>query len=68
VELHGDDGWNSKSHQRQEPFLVAHKTYTKPSTFDKYAIKLVSTTNPITNSKLAEQYATNNKANQIFWV
>jgi hypothetical protein len=59
---------SSKFHRRQEPFLVARKTYTKPSTFDKYVIKLVSTTNPITNSKFAEQYATNNKANQIFWV
>ena len=49
----------------QEPFLVACKAYTKPSTFDKYVIKLVST-NPITNSKFVEQYATNNKAKQIF--
>ena len=28
-------------HKRQEPFLVAHKTYTKTSTFVKYVIKLV---------------------------
>ena len=53
-------------HWRQEPFLVAQKTYTKPSTFVKYAIKLVGVTNPIANSKFVEQYVTNNKANQIF--
>jgi hypothetical protein len=53
------------SHWRQEPFLVARKTYTKPS---KYAIKLVGAANPTTNSKFAEQYATNNKANQIFLI
>jgi len=55
-----------KSHRRQEPFLVARKTYTKPSTFVKYAIKFVSGANVIANSKFAEQYAKNNKANQIF--
>jgi len=55
-------------HWRQEPFLVTHKTYTKPSTFVKYAIKFVSGANPITNSKFVEQYAKNNKENQIFWV
>jgi hypothetical protein len=44
------------THQRQEPILVAHKTYTKPSIFVKYAIKLVGATNPIANSKFAEQY------------
>jgi hypothetical protein len=53
-------------HQRQEPFLVTRKTYTKPSTFVKYVIKFVNSTNFITNSKFAEQYAKNNKANQIF--
>jgi len=55
----------SRYHRRQEPFLVT-KTYTKPSTFVKYAVKFVSGTNPIANSKFAEQYAKNNKANQIF--
>ena len=53
-------------HQRQESFLVAHKTYTKPFTFVKYVIKLVGATNPIANSKLVKQYAMNNTANQIF--
>ena len=52
--------------RRQEPFLVAHKTYTKPSTFVKYVIKLVGTANPIADSKFAEEYVMNNKANQIF--
>jgi hypothetical protein len=32
------------------------KTYTKPSTFVKYAIKLVGAANPIANSKFVEQY------------
>jgi hypothetical protein len=41
------------THWRQEPFLATHKTYTKPSTFVKYAIKFVSGTNPIANSKFA---------------
>ena len=53
-------------HQRQEPFLVACKTYTKPSTFVKYVIKLVGATNPIADSKFVEEYVMNNKANQIF--
>ena len=53
-------------HWRQEPFLVACKTYTKPSTFVKYVIKLVGAANPIANSKFVEQYVMNNKANQIF--
>jgi len=52
-------------HTGDKPFLVAHKTYTKPSMFVKYVIKLVGTANPIANSKL-EQYVMNNKANQIF--
>src|ERR1700692_4687874 len=59
---------NTISHRRQEPFLVARKTYIKPSTFVKYVIKLVGATNPIANSKFVEQYVTNNKANQIFQV
>jgi hypothetical protein len=50
---------------RQKPFLVAHKTYTKPSTFVKYVIKLVGAVNPIANSKFVEGYVMNNKANQI---
>jgi len=54
------------THWRQESFLVACKTYTKPSTFVKYVIKLVGTANPIANSKFVEQYVMNNKANQIF--
>ena len=60
--------WKSHSitHWRQEPFLVACKTYTKPSTFVKYVIKFVSGANPIANSKFEEQYVKNNKANQIF--
>ena len=53
-------------HQRQQPFLVAHKTYTKSSTFVKYVIKLVGTANPIADSKFVEEYVMNNKANQIF--
>ena len=53
-------------HRRQEPFLVTHKTYTKPSTFVKYVIKLVGVTNPIADSKFVEEYVMNNKANQIF--
>ena len=53
-------------HWRQEPFLVTHKTYTKPSTFVKYVIKLVGATNPIADSKFVEEYVMNNKANQIF--
>ena len=56
----------ASSHQRQEPFLVAHKTYTKPSTFVKYVIKLVGAANPIADSKFVEEYVMNNKANQIF--
>jgi hypothetical protein len=51
---------------RTRTLLVARKIYTKPSTFVKYAIKLVGTANPVTNSKFVEQYVTNNKANQIF--
>jgi hypothetical protein len=58
--------WQCDSHRRQEPFLVTCKTYTKPSTFVKYVIKFVSGTNPIANSKFAEQYVKNNKASQIF--
>ena len=54
------------THWRQEPFLVTRKTYTKPSTFVKYAIRFVSGANLIANSKFAEQYVKNNKANQIF--
>jgi hypothetical protein len=54
------------SHRRQEPFLVARKTYTKPSAFVMYAIKLVGVANPIANSKFANQYVIDNKANQIF--
>jgi hypothetical protein len=56
-----------QSHTRDKnPFLVACKTYIKPSTFVKYVIKLVGATNPIANSKFVEQYVMNNKANQIF--
>ena len=58
--------WPSSSkyrHRRQEHFLVAHKTYTKPSTFVKYVIKLVGTANPIADSKFVEEYVMNNKAN-----
>ena len=43
-------------HWRQEPFLVTHKTYTKPSTFVKYVIKLVGVANPIADSKFVEEY------------
>ena len=57
---------HSHSHRRQEPFLVARKTYTKPSTFVKYVIKLVGAANPIADSKFVEEYVMNNKANQIF--
>ena len=53
-------------HRRQEPFLVARKTYTKPSTFVKYVIKLMGAANPIADSKFVEEYVMNNKANQIF--
>jgi hypothetical protein len=60
--LVGSAGKTGK-HRRQEPFLVVYKTYTKPSTFVKYAIKLVG---PVSKFKCAEQYAMNNKANQIF--
>jgi hypothetical protein len=52
--------------RRQEPFLVTHKTYTKPSTFVKYVIKIVGVANPIADSKFVEEYVMNNKANQIF--
>ena len=55
----------AQQHRRQEPFLVAHKTYTKPSTFVKYVIKLVGATNPIADSKFVEEYVMNNKANPI---
>ena|ERR1700683_3331017 len=48
------------SHQRQEPFCGAHKTYTNPSTFVKYMLKF---TNPITNFKFAEEYVKNNNSN-----
>jgi hypothetical protein len=54
-ELHG------KSHRRQEPFCVDHKTYTKLSTFVMYAIKFVGRANPITNFEFVEEYAKNNK-------
>ena len=53
-------------HRRQEPILVARKTYTKPSTFVKYVIKLVGAANPIADSKFVEEHVMNNKANQIF--
>jgi len=53
-------------HQRQEPFLVAHKNLHKTFHIVKHAIKLVGAANPIANSKFAEQYVTNNKANQYF--
>src|ERR1700683_1032327 len=36
----------------------------KPSTFVKYMIKFVGTANPITNFKLAKEYAKNNKPNK----
>ena len=55
-----------QTHRRHEPILVARKTYTKPSTFVKYVIKLVGTANPIADSKFVEEYVMNNKANQIF--
>ena len=64
----GQCGWSIHTHRRQEPFWVARKTYTKPSTFVKYMIELVCAANPITYSKFAEGYVTNNKANQIFWI
>ena len=54
------------SHRKQEHFLVACKTYTKPSAFVKYVIKSVGATNPIADSKFVEEYVMNNKANQIF--
>ena len=54
------------THRKQEPFLVTCKTYTKPSTFVKYVIKLVGAANPIADSKFVEEYVMNNKANQIF--
>jgi hypothetical protein len=51
-------------HQRQGPLCGAHKTYTKPSTFGKYVIKFVGTTNPITNFKFEEEYMKKNKQNK----
>jgi hypothetical protein len=48
-------------HRRQGPLCGARKTYTKPSTFVKYVIKFVGTTNPITNFKFVEEYVENNK-------
>jgi hypothetical protein len=56
----------ARPHQRQETFLVAHKTYIKCFTFVKYMIKLVGGANPIANSNFAEQYVKDNKPNQMF--
>src|ERR1700732_4691037 len=54
------------SHQKQEPFCGACKTYTKPSTFDKYVIKFVSTANSIPSFEFAHEYVKNNKQIKYF--
>jgi hypothetical protein len=53
-------------HRRQEAFLVAGKTYTKPSTFVKYVIKLVGAANPIADSKFVEEYVMSIKQIKYF--
>ena len=45
---------------------MAHKTYTKASTFVKYVIKFASTANPIKNFELAQEYVKNNKQIKYF--
>ena len=53
-------------HQRQGPFCGACKTYTKPSTFDKYVIKFVGTANPIPNFEFVGEYVKDNKQIKCF--
>jgi hypothetical protein len=53
-------------HRRQGPICTAHKTYAKPSTFVKYAIKFAGSANSITNFELAEEYVRNNKRIKYF--
>jgi hypothetical protein len=43
-------------HRRQEPFLVAHKTVTKPSTFVKFVIKFEGAANPTHNLSLCSPH------------
>jgi hypothetical protein len=44
----------------------SHKTYTKPSTFVKYAIKLVGAANPITYFKYVNTIAIHTYPYQAF--
>ena len=53
-------------HRKQGPFCGAHKTYKKPSTFDKYVTKFLGTANPIPNFGFADKYVKNNKQIKYF--
>ena len=55
-------------HWKQGPFFVAHKIITQSSTYVKFVIKFLITTNSVTNFELVEDYVMNKNCNQIFKV
>jgi hypothetical protein len=48
--------YNRDLHRRQDPFFVAHKTITKPSTYVKFVIQFEGAANPTHNLSLCSPH------------